>query len=499
MASLPPQPSASQRRQDSRNRASSPTAPDITSRLSRRSSHAQSVTSEDSQTVLLNNPSSSTSSPEVEEGKKEQVQGSFEDDEPRKCWICFADETEDTPTSSTWRSPCPCALTAHESCLLDWVADLEAPGQRKRTGSSAKIQCPQCKSDIVIARPRSLIVEGVNAVEYITGRLVVPGMFITLAGSVLTGCWVHGLSTVFMVFGKQDAIQLLGLESQEGVSARWGFGLPLIPIVLVLSRTTLADNLLPVLPILFFATQSPQNENLDLMLWPPSAAMTVAALPYIRGAYNELFRRLFAERQKRWIKEVQPRAGETGDDGMAGNGRDAGIGGQEDAEEVLNFELNVEVEIVEEEEEEAGPGNNQPQQGQNADGGAAVAQGDAGPNQAQAPAPQPPPPRHNNLIITTSQLADTFIGALVFPTISAAMGAILKATFPKTWTSPPGLWDRRRAGLLQTRWGRTIVGGCLFVVLKDTLLLYSRYRLAQDHRKRKVLDYDRKKGKVSGR
>ncbi|SLM37195.1 hypothetical protein LPUS_06926 [Lasallia pustulata] len=302
-----------------------------------------------------------------------------------------------------------------------------------------------------------------------------------------------------MIFGKQDAIRLLGLESQEGVSARWGFGLPLIPIVLVLSRTTLADNLLPVLPILFFATQSPQNESLDLTLWPPSAAMTVAALPYIRGAYNELFKRLFAERRKRWNKEVQPRAGETGDEGAAGNGQAAGIGGQVDAGDGLDFELNVEVELVEEEEEDGAPGNNQPQQGENAVGGAAVVQGVAGQNQAQAPAARPPPPRQNNLVITTSQLADTFIGALVFPTISAVMGAILKATLPKTWTSPPSLWDRRRAGLLQTRWGRTIVGGCLFVVLKDTLLLYSRYRVAQDHRKRKVLDYDRKKGKVTGR
>ncbi|KAI4136055.1 MAG: hypothetical protein LQ347_000105 [Umbilicaria vellea] len=500
MASFPPQPSSSQRRQDSQNgRALSPSAPDIAAQLGRRSSRARSVTSEDSQTVLLNNPSSSTSSPTLEQGKTEHAQGPLEDNEPRKCWICFADETEDTPTSSAWRSPCPCALTAHESCLLDWVADLEAPGHRKRSGSSAKIQCPQCKSNIAIARPRSLIVEGVSAVEYISGRLVVPGIFITVAGSVLTGCWVHGLSTVFMIFGKQDAIRLLGLESPDGVSARWGFGLPLIPIVLVLSRTTLADNLLPVLPILFFATQSPQNENLDLTLWPPSAAMTVAALPYIRGAYNEVFKRLFAERQKRWNKEVQPRAGETGEDGTPGNGQDAGLGGQADVDEGLNFELNVEVEIIEEEEEEADLGNNQQQQGNNANDGAAVAQGDAGQNQAQVPAVQPPRPRQNNLVITTSQLADTFVGALAFPTISAAMGAILKATLPKTWTNPPSLWDRRRAGLLQTRWGRTIVGGCLFVVLKDTLLLYSRYRLAQDHRKRKVLDYDRKKGKATGR
>ncbi len=40
-----------------------------------------------------------------------------------------------------------------------------------------------------------------------------------------------------------------------------------------------------------------------------------------------------------------------------------------------------------------------------------------------------------------------------------------------------------------------MVGGCLFVVLKDSLRLYSKFRLARDQKKRRVVDYDAGKGK----
>ena len=432
---------------------------------------------------LEENSTSSPVSKEAEEREESQLpppsQSRQPSSEPRKCWICFSDETEDTPTSSVWRSPCPCALTAHEACLLDWVADLEAPNGQHRTGRSKKIECPQCKSKITIARPHSYIVQGVNAVEQIGGKLVLPGIIVTLLGSIITGCWVHGVTSVYLIFGSEDANTLLGVDTGN-VSTRWGIGAPFIPIVLILSRTTIADNLLPILPFLVFATQFPDMRPSRKQLWPPSAAMTLATLPYIRGAYNEMYKRLFAEREKRWIKEVQPRSGEAGNDTGDGHEHNAGANGNLDVADV-GFNLNLEVEIF---EEHIDVPNNEDQQQQEQPG-----QGNPGPDQ---PAAQPAQPqRANNLIVSTSRVADTILGALLFPTVSAAMGAILKTTLPTSWTAGPV--DRK--GLLQSRWGRSIVGGCLFLVFKDTLLLYSRYRLAQDHRKRRVLNYDGKKGK----
>lgn len=80
------------------------------------------------------------------------------------------------------------------------------------------------------------------------------------------------------------------------------------------------------------------------------------------------------------------------------------------------------------------------------------------------------------------------MGALAFPAISSAMGEIIKATVPAKWM------DRLGGGLLRQKWGRSVVGGCLFVVLKDVVSLYVKWRKAQDFGKRKVLDYVGKKG-----
>ncbi|KZF22471.1 hypothetical protein L228DRAFT_246763 [Xylona heveae TC161] len=430
-----------------------------------------------------------------------------EEDEPRKCWICFSDETEDTPLTSEWRTPCPCALTAHESCLLDWIADLEAPNPNRRTAVPAKILCPQCKSEIKVARPRSIIVESVNAVERILGKAVVPGAFTVIAGSIWAGCLVHGIATVHLIFGREGATRILtyGLVPQadpltelfaqhSAIVPRWNLplslGLPLIPVALIFSRTSVADSVLPLVPITFFIAQNNDWDRWDLTRWPPSPAMVIATLPYLRVAYNELYERVFGARERRWIKEIQPRSGETEQDI---NGGDIHQAPENDAqrqdEQNLLMEINVEVEVVDDDE---GVNNDLPPGQQEAAQGPAAA-GD------QAAEPHG---RHNNFVISTSQLVDTILGALVFPGVSAAMGYILQLTLPRSWTTPPfsGPFGRTRlTGLLQARWGRSIVGGCIFVVLKDALTLYCRWKLAQGHRKRQVVDYDRKKKKTESR
>ena len=479
MASVPPQHPAfqSQRSLSAPQEISASTSDDSGHITSRPESSPVSDASEVPTAVLLNKPDSSITSTFAEQTPL-QDRTYPETEEPRKCWICFADETEDTPTSSAWRSPCPCALTAHESCLLDWVADLEAPTSRRRAGSPKKIQCPQCKKDIVIARPRSLVVEGVGAVERVASRLVVPGIILTIAGSIYTGCWVHGLSSVYFVFGPDDFRRLLEVDFGKGVSAKWAVGIPLIPVVLVLSRTTIADSFLPVLPIVFFASKIPDARGSTMDFWPPSAAMTIATLPYIRGVYNEIYKRLFAEREQKWIKAVQPRSAETPADGTRQQEAEAEVNGEE-AEGDGGFELNLQVEIFDGVEEP----NVQMQDGQE--------QANANPVQDQLPAARP-----NNLILSTSRAADAIIGALCFPVIASVMGRLIKVSLPRKWTTDPGgPLGRHRPGLLQTIWGRSIMGGCLFVVMKDTLLLYSRYRIAQDHRKRSIVNYDRSKGK----
>lgn len=451
---------------------------------------------EDSETVFLDRSASSNESQIEKEDTRRSLAVDAANSEPQKCWICYMDETEDTPLNSEWRSPCPCALTAHEACLLDWLADLENPKSRKRNG--AKMVCPQCKSEIVVTRPRSYIVDVVSMVERLAGRLVLPGMVFTLAGTVWAGCCAHGVYSMYFVFGTDEARHIL----EESVDGSWhpglNLGLPLIPLVLIFSRTRYAEGLLPAVPVLFFATHQP-GEQLDLEFWPPSPAMTFAALPYVKSFYNAFYERFFGGLERKWISEVQPRAGE---DEPAGQQQQPGGGEAGDGGDGGNGQILMEIDL----EWQMGLG-----QGDDAPGDGFGLLGEANQEENEQEAQQGDNPgegrngqvigfeRRNNLIHETSNLADVVLGALVFPAISASMGGFLKYVLPKSWTTPSSILERGRPGLLQTRWGRSVVGGCMFVLLKDALVLYCRWKLAQTHRKRKVLNYDRTKKQVVGK
>jgi hypothetical protein len=524
MASFPPRHSAAGRSRSSDQESSANTSGWFASGAN--SDNVLSESLEDSETVLLNRPSierdvssaspapsqsqsQSQSTAKENEGvdeettqrarTEESVAPTEPTEEPRKCWICYTDETEDAPLNSEWRSPCPCALTAHEACLLDWLADLENPRNRKRNGGPTKMQCPQCKSEIVISRPRSYVVDLVRAVERLAGRLVLPGMVFTLAGTVWAGCCAHGVYSMYFVFGTEDARRIFEDSADGAWSPGLNLGLPLIPLVLIFSRTRYAEGLLPAIPVLFFATHNPSGlEPQGGSLWPPSAAMTFAALPYVKSFYSAFYERVFGKLERKWLAEVQPRAGEEEAEALqqgqaGGRRRAAAFGDMGDGQILMEIDLELQLGGGEEQDHDIPPDvpdvpiENQQDAG-NAQGGQ---------NQGNGQRDRQILGRHREeLIHDTSTLADTVLGALLFPAISASMGGLMKLVLPKSWTTPPSVLERGKAGLLQTRWGRSVVGGCLFVLLKDALILYCRWKLAQTHRKRRVLNYDRAKKQV---
>ncbi|KXG48930.1 Zinc finger, RING-CH-type [Penicillium griseofulvum] len=448
----------------------------------------QNESMEDTETVFLNK-SVSTPSHGSDISNKSLSQSSkpshaSDEDEPRKCWICYTDETEDSPLNLEWRSPCPCALTAHEACLLDWLADMENPRSRK-SGGGVTMSCPQCKTEIVVTRPRSYVVDVMRLAERLAGRLVLPGMMFTVAGTVWAGCCAHGVYSMYLIFGTDEARQIME-ETMEGAwNPGMNIGLPLIPLVLIFSRTRYADGLLPAIPVLFFAAHNPGQEP-DFDLWPPTPAMTFAALPYIKSFYGALYERLFGGLERKWIAEVQPRAAEEILDDAQQQDQAEGLNRFGDN---ANGQILMEIDL----ELQMGMGDDEPDLEALPIGQDEAANG--GPNGAQNAAQNNNPlglgRRQNEIIADTSNLADVILGALAFPAISASMGGLLKYLLPKSWTSPA--MDRGRLGLLQTRWGRSVVGGCMFVLLKDALVLYCRWKLAQTHRRRKVLNYDRAK------
>ena len=357
----------------------------------------------------------------------------------------------------------------------------------------------------MVARPTNYIVKGAQALDRVTGKLIVPGVATSIVGSMLAGAWFHGVASLYFIFGREDFDILMSGEGPEslgkfGVASLAGF-----PFLLILSRTTLADPLLTAIPILTIAFHIPSSDALKTSapLWPPSAAMAFSMFPFVRGAYNQTYYWLFAERLKKWTKKVQPRAGE---DNPEGNN-----GGEENnaGPEVVEIELGLDIQMVEVDDDgneiEPGQEDHQPQpaQGQEAadanpqNDQAAIAAGAANDNGNNAPAQQPQEPaaaapanRGNQLLISTSRVVDTIVGALAFPLLASVMGRLIKLGLPRSWSH--GGYNRR-PGLLATTWGRSLVGGCLLVVMKDTLQVYTRYRIAQDHMKRRVINYDRTK------
>lgn len=96
--------------------------------------------------------------------------------------------------------------------------------------------------------------------------------------------------------------------------------------------------------------------------------------------------------------------------------------------------------------------------------------------------------RGEDLVLDSTSIAQTILGALVFPVVSRGVGQFLFYSLPSSLTTDAA--KGVRPGLLQTRWGRTVVGGALFVVLKDMVTTYARWRIAKGHRQRRVVDFN---------
>jgi len=219
------------------------------------------------------------------------------------------------------------------------------------------------------------------------------------------------------------------------------------------------------------------------------------ALPYLRSAYNELYKHVFGNLEKQWDLAVQrkPREGETAEQ----------VAQAHDEAQMGDGILDIQVEIIDvQEDQEEVPENAAGQQAldpplveqhgvQDAEGGLQAQQQAQRANVQPAAVNEPWEFRQN---VSLAEVARTMIGALFLPGISSVMGDLLKYSLPTRWVAKPagnrfGTQHLQATGLLQEKWGRSLVGGCLFVVLKDALLLYCKWKKAQNQGKRKVLDY----------
>lgn len=149
----------------------------------------------------------------------------------------------------------------------------------------------------------------------------------------------------------------------------------------------------------------------------------------------------------------------------------------------------------------------------------------------RAPAPPPPPQPapnqnqnqgrnqngaaadENRVNGTLTTILNSVVTSLLFPAFSYGMGELLSLAVPRAWVTRPAppssssssIFLRRGSplltsptGLLQQPWGRSLVGGCLFVVLRDAFALYVKYRRVQVKLNRKVRNVEKKTRAVSG-
>ncbi|TVY47515.1 E3 ubiquitin-protein ligase, partial [Lachnellula occidentalis] len=471
----------------------------------------------------MSSPHRSTSRPASPHRSSSQQPSPTEEDEIRRCWICQQDESEDVG-SSVWLKPCPCSLVAHEECLLEWIADEEQPKSRE-LAYAHQIKCPQCKADIRIDRPRDLIVGLYDRIQGFARAFILPSAVSAVVGCTYSGFFVYGLNTIIVVFGPEMAEQILraavkapsrltttslprlvrdilniaerGLLASDpflpGAYTSWklGVGLPLIGPALILLRTRVSEFLFPLLAPIYFITPS----NKDVFNWPPTPGLTFATIPYLRVAYSRLYRYAFADLEKKWDLAVQraPREGETAEQialDRINGGADDGLGNA-----IIEIEIGDAPHPAEPQRvgaaqfADAHAGRMADFALRHAEGGEADGAPNAAPVQNAAPAENRQVNRNWQRDIDLVDVATTTMGALAFPVISSLMGDFLNLVLPAKLVGKGLYMKIGPKGLLKERWGRTIVGGCLFVVLKDVVTLYCKWKKARDFGKRKIIEY----------
>ncbi|KAF3157690.1 hypothetical protein TWF106_001824 [Orbilia oligospora] len=359
-------------------------------------------------------------------------------DEDDKCWICLEtrrDEEASPSAHGIWKKPCKCALTAHEGCLLNWISDMEKTPSRM----SKTIQCPQCKSNIVLKQERSAIVDLGRMAEKLVRQTNSIAIFAGLGSAFFVTCTVYGVNAIYLICGTKEANSIILGPNGRDFEWTWRLatGLPMLPMVLIVSRTRLMDATLPILPLIFFCRDEPLHLSL-----PPSPAVTLALLPYARAIYESVYNRYLLPYDKKWSAEIGPTTSTQG--------------AEED-----NVGLEIQVRDIDGGE----AANGDMDEGAGEEGAVAGDQAEAW--------------RVERELVLGPETANLVVGALLFPGVVAAAGGVLgKIPFLRR--------------ILPERFHRNILGGCLFVLIKDIFTLYYKYKRAKQRRSREILNYQKR-------
>ncbi|KAG0206290.1 hypothetical protein B0O80DRAFT_432118 [Mortierella sp. GBAus27b] len=326
-----------------------------------------------------------------------------------RCYICFG---TDEDSEGRWVKPCQCTLISHEDCLLDWI------DKNRLQFAKKQVRCSVCNTIYRLAEPRSLLLNVYSTFDSLVHSAIPYLTFLGLTCSVLITSTTYGAYAVLTVCGTEEGEKLLGSPNP------WGWrvwtGLPLIPVILIFSRTKYIDSFMPLIPLLVVG-----NDQLQIS-FPPSPAMTLSIMPWVRMAYNSMWSEMVARLEHRWRNQQ-----------ISGPG-------------VARLGINTRIDNVEVDQSTAATAN-----GANAN----------------------PPAQEDDLsFFDRRDLGRTIVGALLMPAISSICGSFLghflfiRARFPDNFH-------------------RNILGGCLFVVLKDLAGLVGTYQELKRKRVRRIREY----------
>ncbi|KAJ8469153.1 hypothetical protein ONZ51_g9184 [Trametes cubensis] len=360
----------------------------------------------------------------------------------KSCYICREEEQFDNPEDPprAWTHPCSCTLIAHESCLLQWIQSAQQDASR----ASKALKCPQCGAQYELESDNPLILRALNALNGVLSSIGKVGTFVGFFGLVASvGCTIWVVSTTYGAFAVKE---FLGKEAFDTFltddPSKWPWHafiyLPIIPVSLILSRTRLFDTS-PILPLLVVWASSPPVDAsltsfasfhpsfrsflglaqrgasssasglMPALNWPPTPLMAMILFPIVRSCYRRAFDTL-----TQWVM------GGTTDPDAYVRGRVRRIVWALNGDEgPIRVRVGANIERA---------GGEDGAQGQGANDAAARNAARRGAGDAQEGEDEPEDPAaaaERTLHVSTSSLGRFIGGALLVPTISKYMGALL--------------------------------------------------------------------------
>ncbi|RCH97256.1 hypothetical protein CU097_006149 [Rhizopus azygosporus] len=224
---------------------------------------AHSNSSSDSSTILASRPLPHTHMTAASE---------------RRCWICFGDNSD---SQGKWVKPCQCSLEAHQSCLLDWIAE------NQKASPTKTVRCPQCSAEYHLAQRNSITLALLTLMDSLV-RTSAP--YITVLGvgcSILITCTTYGAYSIMVMFGQKEGERLIG-NPNSWTWKTW-IGLPLIPITLISTKTRWGDFILPVAAASFIRAIGYRPEGGWFRSSVSPAALTFGVIPWICVFYRNAY------------------------------------------------------------------------------------------------------------------------------------------------------------------------------------------------------------------